>query len=105
MDLRYCRVGPVKIHRTDRDRRPIKCDRIDLPPSPEEPMLTAGAAKTVPEPNDQASSVADPAMDDPLKFKLLRGPSGLSPTIKINRRRHRRRGPGKPSPIVNRSPI
>ena len=80
MDLRYCRVGHVKIHRTDRDRRPIECDRIDLPPSPEEPMLTAGAAKTVPEPNDQASSVADPAMDDPLKFKLLRGPSGLSPT-------------------------
>jgi hypothetical protein len=52
---------------------------IDPPPSPDRLTLTisagfaAGAVETLPEPIDQASRVADAAMDNPLKDKLLAG--------------------------------
>ena len=52
---------------------------IDPPPSPDRLTLTisagfaTGAVETLPEPIDQASRVADAAMDSPLKDKLLAG--------------------------------
>jgi len=69
MGLRYRLVRHMKTHGTGWTEERSRLIDIDPPPSPERPTFTisagfaASAAKTVPEPNDQASSIADLAME------------------------------------------